>query len=88
MISGGYKLVDFKGNNLTTTNTDGITIDGIYDSIENSYGKMLVASGIVLEGVEKNNVGITAISGDNSYTISMYGSTVTITSTDNVKITT
>lgn len=86
MIKGGYHMVDFGNNNLTTTNENGITISGIYESIESSYFKSLLFTGIVIEGVEMNDSFSTVTSGDNSYTVNIYGKTITITNTDNVKI--
>lgn len=86
MVKGGYHMVDFENNNLTTTNENGITISGIYESIESSYFKSLLFTGIVIEGVEMNDSFSTVTSVDNSYTVTLYGHTVTITNTDNVKI--
>lgn len=84
---GGYKIVDLKDTNLETTNTDGVTIAGIYASVENNHRKALLLNGIVIDGVEKANAFITATAGDNEYTISVYGHTITISSLDVVKIT-
>lgn len=86
MVKGGYHMVDFGNNNLTTTNENGIIISGIYESIESSYFKSLLFTGIVIEGAEMNDSYAIVTSGDNSYTVTLYGHTITITSTDNVKI--
>lgn len=85
-MSGGYKVISFHNTNLESSNTDGVTISGIYDSIENSYNKVLLFSDIVIDGVEKNNVFENVTVGDNVFTVTIYGNTVTITNTDNVKI--
>lgn len=53
MAKGGYKILDLKGNDFTI-NGDGITIAGIYDAIENSYGKALMIENYLIGGVEKN----------------------------------
>lgn len=86
MIKGGYHIVDFKGINLSTTNTDGVTINGIYDSIENSYNKPLLFTGLTIENVEKNDVYESVTIGENTYTVTLYTHTVTITNDDIVKI--
>lgn len=86
MVKGGYHIVDFKGVNLSTTNVDGVTISGIYDSIENSYSKPLLFTGITIEGVEKNDAYETVTSGENSYTVTLYTHTITISNDNIVKI--
>lgn len=86
MIKGGYHMIDFGGVNLSTTTENGVTISGIYESIENSYFKSLLFTGIVIEGIEMNDTYATVTSAENSYTVSLYGHTVTITNADNVKI--
>lgn len=85
-MTGGYHIVNFKGVNLETSNETGVTITGVYNSIENSYFKSLLFTGVVIDGVEKNSVYATPIITDGNYTISVYGKTITITNTDNVKI--
>lgn len=58
-FKGGYKIIDFSGCEFTkdesqTTETAVIytsTKAGIYDEFESTYGKMLMISGLVLEGV-------------------------------------
>lgn len=86
-FKGGYKIIDFKNNNISTSNADGVVISGIYDDIENTYRKSLLFSGIVLEGVEKADVFGSVTSGDNTFTVSLYGTTITIDNTDTVKAT-
>lgn len=78
---GGYKIIDFKSQNLTTTAT---VIDGIYNAIENSYGKTLLLSNLVLDGVEKNDVFAVVNNVSGNYTVSAYGVTITITSENSV----
>lgn len=86
MIKGGYKVVDLKDTNLSSTTEGGVTINGVYSSIEAAYRKPLLFSGIVIEGVEKNDCLPDVTAGENSYSVSMYGKTVTVTNTDNVTI--
>ena len=58
-FKGGYKIIDFSGCKFTkdesqTTETSVVYTSakaGIYDEFESTYGKMLVISGLVLEGV-------------------------------------
>lgn len=79
-MKGGYKIIDLKGNDLTSTST----IDGIYESIEGNYRKALLLSGIVIDDVEKDDTFVTAnVTGDN-YVIIAYGRTITITPDDEV----
>lgn len=85
-MNGGYKVIDFKNTNLSTTSENGVAINGIYEAIENSYRKPLIASGIVIEGVEKNSVTVEITSGENSYSFTVYGKTITITNSDIVTI--
>ena len=49
-IKGGYKIIDFKNTAITTG--VGVVIKGIYESIENNYGKMTIASGLNIDGIE------------------------------------
>lgn len=76
MLKGGYKIIDLKNLSLSD---ESVTIPGIYESIEGNYRKPLLLSGINLGRVEKADAFITAIAGDNAYTISVYGGTITIT---------
>ena len=46
-IKGGYKIIDFKNTAITTG--AGVAIKGIYESIENNYGKMTIASGLNID---------------------------------------
>lgn len=86
MKKGGYKIIDLKDNDLKTSETNGITIDGLYEAIENSYRKPLLLSGLVIEGVEKNDVFVNPSVSGGDYTLETYGYTITVTSDDNVKI--
>ena len=58
-FKGGYKIIDFSGCKFTkdsaqsneTTNVYTSSKAGIYDEIKSSYGKQLLISGLVLEGI-------------------------------------
>lgn len=64
-IKGGYKLIDLKDNKFTVGG--GITVKGIYNSIENSYNKPLILTGINIGGVEKNDVFVDFADDSGSY---------------------
>ena len=53
-IKGGYKLIDLKDSKLTVG--EGVTVKGIYNSIKNSYNKLLILTGINIDGIERNDV--------------------------------
>lgn len=42
---GGYHIVDFKGGDI-----NGGTIKGLYESLEGSYGKAILVSGLTTSG--------------------------------------
>lgn len=72
---GGYKIIDLKGIDLR----DGGTISGIYESIEGSYRKPILLTGIVIDEVEKNDVFvIPTLSGYDFVFENIYGLDITI----------
>lgn len=81
MLKGGYQIVDFKDINITTT---GVVIVGIYETIEASHRKALLASGITIDGVAYRDTWIDPTHADNNYTVTIAGHTVTITNDDTV----
>ena len=85
MIKGGYKIIDFKDNPLTTGG-GAITIAGIYDSIEGSYRKPLLLSGLTIDGIERNDVYAPATVSGNNFVFTAYGKTITITNADAVTV--
>lgn len=86
-IKGGYKLIDLKDNKFTVGG-DGITVKGIYNSIENSYNKPLILTGINIGGVEKNDVFVDFADDSGSYVASISATEkITITNADLVTIT-
>lgn len=86
-IKGGYKLIDLKDSKFTSGG-DGITIKGIYNSIENSYNKPLILTGINIGGVEKNDVFVDFNDDSGSYVANISATEkITITNADLVTIT-
>lgn len=86
-IKGGYKLIDLKDNKFTVGGS-GITVKGIYNSIENSYNKPLILTGINIGGVEKNDVFVDFNDDSGSYVANISATEkITITNADLVTIT-
>lgn len=82
-MKGGYHMINLYDAALSDV---AITIKGIYNSIESSYRKPLLLTGLVIDGVEKPDAYVTVTVADGSFTISVYGKTITITSADAVTI--
>lgn len=81
-IKGGYKLIDLKDSKLTVGG-EGVTVKGIYNSIENSYNKPLILTGINIDGVEKNDVFINFANNSGSYVANISATEkITITNAD------
>lgn len=86
-IKGGYKLIDLKDSKFTVGG-EGITIKGIYNSIENSYNKPLILTGINIGGIEKNDVFVDFAVDSGSYVANISATEkITITNADLVTIT-
>ena len=86
-IKGGYKLIDLKDNKFTVGGS-GIPVKGIYNSIENSYNKPLILTGINIGGVEKNDVFVDFNDDSGSYVANISATEkITITNADLVTIT-
>lgn len=86
-IKGGYKLIDLKDSKLTVG--EGVTVKGIYNSIENSYNKPLILTGINIDGVEKNDVFIDFADDSGSYVANISATKkITITNADLVTVAT
>lgn len=87
-IKGGYKLIDLKGNKLTVGG-GGVTVKGIYNSIENSYNKPLILTGINIGGIDRNDIFINFSDDSGSYVGNISATEkITITNADLVTITT
>lgn len=84
MFIGGYKMIDLKNKSLSTTK---VTIDGLYETIENSYKKPLMLVGINIGGVEKNNTFVTLKLSGTNFTCDIYGYTIQITDKNEVTAT-
>lgn len=89
MIKGGYKIIDFKD---TPFEVGGATmrIEGIYDSIEASYRKSILLSGLVVEGKEVNDIFAAPVVNESNYEFinAEVGIKIIVTDTDAVSITT
>ena len=83
MIRGGYHVLDFKDKNITTK---GVFIPGIYEGIEGSYRKAILASGITLNGVKQRDTFVDPAYSDNSYTFVAYGKTFTVQKNETVSV--
>lgn len=87
-IKGGYKLIDLKESKLTVGG-GGVTVKGIYNSIENSYNKPLILTGINIGGVERNDIFIDFSVDSGNYVANISATEkITITNADLVTITT
>lgn len=87
-IKGGYKLIDLKDSKFTVGGS-GITVKGIYNSIENSYNKPLILTGINIGGVDKNDVFVNFTYNSGSYVGNISATEkITITNSDLVTIAT
>lgn len=75
---GGYKIIDLKGLDFSSN----MVIDGIHESIEDNYGKPLLFSGIVIDGVEKDDVFTNAVVNGDGYDVTLYGQTLHISNVD------
>lgn len=75
---GGYKIIDLKGLDFSSN----MVIDGIHESIEDNYGKPLLFSGIVIDGVEKDDVFANAVVNGDGYDVTLYGQTLHISNVD------
>lgn len=81
-IKGGYKIINFKGISLNKESK--VTIKGIYDSIENSYRKPLLFSGVKIEDTIYPDMFIQAILTSARYEVTLDNVKLYITSDDGV----
>lgn len=84
MKRGGYHVIDFGDVNITTDG--GATIAGIYESIEGSYRKAILVSGVTIDGVEQRDTFVNPVSADNNFSFLAYGKTFTIANDEKVTI--
>lgn len=91
MFKGGYKLIDFKENNIVLSKPT--TIKGVYEAIEHNYRKPTLITGLVIDSVEKEDTFVNFEHGENVYNglLGMTASNkvlfITITNKDAVTIT-
>lgn len=86
MLRGGYHIVDFKDSKFTSETSTNI-IDGVYESIEGSYGKPLVLTGLNFNSEEYKDTFISVRIEESKYIIdSLYGLKITIDNTDSVNV--
>lgn len=78
---GGYKVADFKDLNISA---DGVKIPGIYEDIEGSYRKAILASGVTIDNLEYRDTWVDPVHGNDNYSFTIAGKTVTIKSDDTV----
>lgn len=87
-IKGGYKLIDLKDSKITVGG-NGVTVKGIYNSIENSYNKPLILTGINIGGIDRNDIFIDFSYNSGSYVANISPTEkITITNADLVKVAT
>lgn len=79
---GGYKIIDLKGLDFSSNKV----IDGIYESIKDNYGKPLLFSGIVIDGVKKDDVFANVVVNGEGYDVTLYGQTLHISNVDVVSL--
>lgn len=84
MKKGGYKIIDF--GDVDIKSEGGATVAGIYESIENSYRKALLISGVTIDGVEKRDCFVCPDITETNITFTAYEKTFTITSEDAITI--
>lgn len=86
MIKGGYKIIDLQGQNISKDTT--ATVDGVYELLEANYRKPVLLSGLVVDGVERDDVFVAAqMSGTNYVIEGLYGNRVTIAEDDSISAT-
>ena len=65
MFKGGYKLIDFRENNIVLSKPT--TIKGVYEAIEHNYRKPTLITGLVVGSVEKEDTFVNFEHGENVY---------------------
>lgn len=84
-MTGGYKIIDFKGINLESGTA--VNIPGIWDAIESNYHKPTMISGLVIGGTERNNVFAEFTISSSEYVATIVGGSIAVTDGDNVTYT-
>ena len=73
MEKGGYKIVDLKDANITTTTQ---IIKNIYDEIKSSYRKVILLSGVTINNVKFNDIFVKVIPIGTDFLINVYQAVV------------
>lgn len=88
MRKGGYKIVDFKGAELSSTV---VVRPGIYSQIIDDYDKTILVSGVSLGGTLKDDsfASVSEVTGDSgdSVDLGVYGGVITVTEDDEITFT-
>lgn len=84
MRKGGYKIIDLHDTNFTEGTA--ATVDGIYDSIEGSYRKPILLSGLKVGGVEYPDTFGEMSVDSGAYNSEAYSFTIKIESNDAVTV--
>lgn len=69
MEKGGYKIINLKDTNITTSGT---VIRGVFDDIDKNNRKVILLSGLKINGTELNDEFVKAIKSGGQYTIHAY----------------
>lgn len=83
-MNGGYKILDFKDQGITTET--GGTVAGIFEEIEGSHRKAILVSGVTIDGVEHRDTFVDPVVNAGNYTFTAYGKTFTITPEDKITL--
>ena len=65
-MRGGYQLINLHGHAITAG--EAATVKGIYEAVEGNYHKMTIVTGLVLNGVEHNDLPISLDKGESEFT--------------------
>lgn len=84
MIKGGYKIIDFKGVELSTT---AVEITGVYNQIVDDYNKPIMISGVLLDGELQDDAYASVKVSDESVELTVYDGVITVTDDDEVTFT-
>ena len=86
LIKGGYKNVSLNNVDLATNN---LVVDGLYNKLNDSYGKPIQLCGVVIDNVKKKNAFVQISKDVNSGNIiveNIYGLKLTITNQDAISV--
>ncbi len=87
MLKGGYRIVDFKSVALTTGGA-AVTIEGVFDSVKNTYKKPTLLSGVIIDDKEYPDEYSVFELDDSVYKCAIHGTTtITVAEGDLVTVT-